>query len=156
MKKLFLLTCLLVISECAWAQDVKAPDFTLTDIDGKELPLSSLQGKYVVIDFWGSWCYWCMKGVPEMKAYYAKYNDKVEFLGVDCRDTEEQWKATVAEQEMPWKHVRNATPTDVLPLYGVKGFPTKVIVSPEGNIVKTIVGESPEFYEALDELLKEQ
>ena len=50
-----------------------APDFTLNDINGKPLALSSLRGKYVVIDFWGSWCGWCIKGIPKMKEYYAKY-----------------------------------------------------------------------------------
>lgn len=131
-----------------------APDFTLTDINGKELQLSSLRGRYVVLDFWGSWCYWCMKGVPEMKAYYAKYKDKVEFLGIDCRDSDEKWRAAVAENEMSWLHVKNGTPDDVPPLYGVPGFPTKVIISPEGTILKVVVGESPEFYEALDALFE--
>jgi len=133
-----------------------APDFTLTDIDGRELSLSSLRGRYVVLDFWGSWCYWCVKGIPEMKAYYAKYKDKVEFLGIDCRESDDKWKAAVAEYELPWLHVRNQTPDDVPPLYEVPGFPTKVIISPEGTIIKTVVGESPEFYQTLDALFKDE
>lgn len=167
MKKLLFFIALLTISTMAMAQDevsigsaeavdsvatAMAPDFTLTDINGKELQLSSLRGRYVVLDFWGSWCYWCMKGVPEMKAYYEKYKDKVEFLGIDCRDSDEKWRATVAENEMSWLHVQNGTPDNVPPLYDVPGFPTKVIISPEGEIIKTVVGESPEFYEALDAL----
>ena len=50
-----------------------APDFTLNDINGKPLALSSLRGKWVIIDFWGSWCKWCIKGIPDMKEYYTKY-----------------------------------------------------------------------------------
>ncbi len=49
------------------ASGVEAPDFTLNDINGKPFSLSSLRGKYVVIDFWGSWCIWCIKGMPKIE-----------------------------------------------------------------------------------------
>lgn len=132
-----------------------APDFTLNDINGKPLALSSLRGKYVVLDFWGSWCGWCIKGFPEMKKYYEKYSSKLEILGIDCNDTEEKWKAAVEKHQLPWKHVycprNNRT---LLDQYAVSGFPTKMIIDAEGKIVKTIVGEDPAFYTLLDELFK--
>lgn len=131
-----------------------APDFELKSIDGTMKKLSDLKGKYIVIDFWGAWCYWCMKGVPDMKTYYAKYKDKVEFIGVDVRDKEEVWKATVAKNEMSWTHVMNLTPTDVPVLYGISGYPTKFILDPDMHIVARIIGESPDFYKKLDELFK--
>ena len=133
-----------------------APDFTLMDINGKPLALSSLRGKWVIIDFWGSWCGWCIKGMPKMKEYYAKYGDKLEILGVDCNDTVEKWKNAVAKHEIPWLHVywdkeKGDNPVE---LYGVQGFPTKVVINPEGKVAKIIVGEDPVFYEYLDEVLK--
>ena len=134
-----------------------APDFTLNDINGKPLALSSLRGKWVIIDFWGSWCKWCIKGIPEMKEYYAKYNDKLEILGVDCNDTVEKWKAAVKQYELPWLHVywdKDDEENNPLALYGVRGFPTKVIVDPQGNVAKVIVGEDPAFYDYLDQVLK--
>lgn len=131
-----------------------APDFTLNDINGKPLALSSLRGKYVVLDFWGSWCIWCIRGIPAMKEYYQKYAGKFEILGIDCNDPEDKWKAAVAEHELPWLHVYNPKESNLLETYGIQGFPTKIIISPEGKIVKTVVGESPEFYTALDELFK--
>jgi len=131
-----------------------APDFTLKDLDGNDLTLSSLRGKYVVLDFWGSWCGWCIKGMPEMKKYYKKYAGKLEILGVDCSDTEEKWKAAVAENELPWKHVYNPKDSELLTTYAIEGFPTKIVLDAEGKIVKTIVGEDPAFYTLLDELLK--
>lgn len=131
-----------------------APDFTLNDLNGQPLKLSSLRGRYVVIDFWGSWCGWCIKGIPKMKEYYAKYKDKMEILGVDCNDPEEKWKAAVRQYQMPWLHVYCTRTSTVLADYAVRGFPTKVIVDPEGKIVRTVVGEDPAFYELLDELLK--
>ena len=73
-----------------------APDFELPNLQGSTIKLSSLRGKYVVLDFWGSWCVWCIRGIPSMKEAYTKYKDKMEILGVDCRDTEEAWKAAVS------------------------------------------------------------
>lgn len=130
-----------------------APDFVLPTIDGKQLSLASLRGKYVVIDFWGSWCGWCIKGMPEMKKYYEKYKDKgLEILGIDCNDTEEKWKAAVERNALPWLHVRNTSDTDVAALYGVRGFPTKLVIDKDGKIVKVVEGEDPQFYTFLDEL----
>ena len=135
-------------------EGVEAPDFTLNDLNGKPLALSSLRGKYVVLDFWGSWCGWCIKGFPEMKEAYAKYNGKVEFLGVSCRDTEKRWKAAVAKHQLPWLNVLNEGDVDVSALYAVEGYPTKIVISPEGKIQKIVVGESPEFYTYLEELFQ--
>lgn len=132
-----------------------APDFTLQDINGKPLALSSLLGKTVVLDFWGSWCGWCIKGMPKMKEYYDKYKAKgLEILGIDCRDTEAKWKAAVEKHSLPWLHVRNEGNPDVSTIYAVGGYPTKVVVGPDGKILKVVVGEDPEFYTYLDELFK--
>lgn len=134
------------------AAGVEAPDFTLNDLQGKPLSLKSLRGKFVILDFWGSWCGWCIKGFPEMKEYYNKYKGKFEILGVDCNDTEAKWKEAVKKNELPWLHVYNPRDSRLLEDYGVQGFPTKIIVGPDGKIVKTIVGEDPAFYTLLDEL----
>ena len=131
-----------------------APDFELPDLQGNPLKLSSLRGKYVVLDFWGSWCIWCIRGIPSMKEAYAKYKDKMEILGVDCRDSEEKWKAAVSEHQLPWLQVR--CPDESMPAiasqYNIEGFPTKVVIDPEGKLVKVVVGEDPAFYTFLDEL----
>ncbi len=134
------------------ASGVQAPDFELNDINGKPFKFSSLRGKYVILDFWGSWCGWCIKGFPKMKEYYEKYAGKFEILGVDCSDTETKWKAAVKRLELPWLHVYNPEDSQVLADYGITGFPTKIIVGPDGKIIKTITGEDPEFYTVLDEL----
>lgn len=131
-----------------------APDFTLKDLQGNDLTLSSLRGKYVVLDFWGSWCGWCIKGIPDMKKYYTKYKDRMEILGIDCRDTEEKWKAAVKEHELPWLHVRNTDEADITVKYGIQGYPTKIVIDPQGKIAKVVVGEDPAFYKYLDELFK--
>jgi len=133
-----------------------APDFELPNLQGATTKLSSLRGKYVVIDFWGSWCIWCIKGFPELKTYYTKYKDKMEILGVDCHDTEDKWRAAVYEYQLPWLQVYcdDANLRKLGAKYGVQGFPTKVLVDPNGKIVKTSVGEDPSFYTFLDGLFK--
>jgi thiol-disulfide isomerase/thioredoxin len=141
-------------SEASKAADVEAPDFTLNDINGQPLKLSSLRGKYVILDFWGSWCGWCIKGFPQMKEYYKKYAGKFEILGIDCNDSEEKWKAAVAKYELPWLHVYNTNDSGVLEQYAIQGFPTKIIVGPDGKIVQTIIGEDPAFYSLLDKLFQ--
>lgn len=130
-----------------------APDFTLNDLNGKPLKLSSFKGKYVLLDFWGTWCVWCVRGIPKMKEYYNKYKDKFEILSIDCNETQDKWKAGVKKYELPWKHVYQprSGAVNTLDLYGVTGFPTKILVGPDGKIVKTIAGEDPAFYTFLDE-----
>lgn len=136
------------------ADGMMAPDFTLKDLDGNDLALTSLRGKYVVLDFWGSWCGWCIKGIPEMKKYYEKYSGKLEILGIDCNDSDKAWRDAVAKHQIPWKHVYNPRSSNLTTTYAIEGFPTKIIVDPQGKIVKTVVGEDPAFYTFLDELLK--
>lgn len=133
-----------------------APDFELPNLQGSNVKLSSLRGKYVIIDFWGSWCVWCIRGIPQMKAYYTKYKDKLEILGVDCHDTEERWRAAVEENQLPWLQVYcdDANLRSLGALYSVQGFPTKVLVDPKGLIVKASAGEDPTFYTFLDEIFK--
>ena len=129
-----------------------APDFSLKGLDGKDYTLASFKGKYVLLDFWGEWCYWCMKGMPEMKKYYDKYSDKIEFVGINCRDSEEVWKKTVEEEGLEWTNLYNGTGNEILNAYAVEGFPTKVLIDKEGKIVQVFVGESEELYNKLDEL----
>ena len=136
------------------ADAMMAPDFTLNDIYGMPLTLSSFRGTYVVLDFWGSWCPWCIKGIPEMKEYYKKYSGKFEIIGIDCNDPVEKWKAAVANYDMPWKHVYNPKGSRLAQQYGVQGYPTKIIIDPQGRVDKVVVGEDPAFYTYLDELFK--
>lgn len=132
-----------------------APDFTLPDLNGKPVSLAQFRGKWVILDFWGSWCMWCIKGFPALKEAYAKYDGKVEVIGIDCGDSPEAWKAAVEKFKLPWVHVYNAdVPDSVDKLYGIQGFPTKMIVDPEGHIVNITTGEDPEFFNVLEKFVK--
>ncbi len=131
-----------------------APEFCLKGIDGKEYTLASFRGKYVLLDFWGSWCYWCMKGMPDMKEYYGKYSDRIEFVGIDCGDSEETWKETVEKEGLGWTNLYNGDGQKTVTDYAIEGFPTKILIDKEGKIVEIFVGESEELYEKLDKLFR--
>ena len=135
----------------------EAPAFTLPDLEGKEVSLSQFKGKWVILDFWGSWCIWCIKGFPKLKATYEQYKDRLEVIGIDCRDSKDAWKAAVAKYELPWVNVyKEDSNTALLESYGVQGFPTKAIVNPEGKIVDITTGEDPSFYDRLASFISRQ
>ena len=91
-----------------------------------------------------------------MKKMYSKYNSRLEVVGVACSDNEEVWKEFIKKNDLKWTNLIILDgDVNVPEMYSVKGLPTKVIIDPEGNIVKTVVGESSEFYTFVDELMKQ-
>jgi hypothetical protein len=78
----------------------------------------------------------------------------MEIVGIACRDTEAKWKAATTQYELPWISVLNPAANDLVKVYEVQGFPTKIVLDPQGKILKIILGEDPAFYPYLDELLK--
>lgn len=133
----------------------RAPDFTLKDTAGNDFSLSSLfgKGKYVVVDFWGSWCSWCIKGFPKMQEYYDKYRDKLDIVGVACYDKEDKWKEAVSKNGIPWINV--FSPDGVTEVrFGVTAYPYKVVISPDGKVEKCFRGETDDFYKLLDDKLE--
>ena len=163
MKKVFIIISLPIIMcfASAWMkasiQDdapEMAPDFTLPDINGNDFTLSSMRGKYVVLDFWGTWCKICMKGMPKLKEAQKKYKGKFEIIGVDCGDKTVKWRHWVdsLKNDMPWKHVIMGRKLQVQQEYRIKGYPTKILIDPDGKIVKSFVGEDPRFYLMLEEV----
>lgn len=133
----------------------EAPDFTLPTPDGRTMSLgNALDGKYLLLDFWGSWCPNCITGLPQMQQLYARYGNRLEILGIDCDETAAQWRAALTRYDMPWKHVINDGGVDVSALYGVGGYPTKILVNPAGRIERVFVGEGGALYRYMDELLR--
>jgi thiol-disulfide isomerase/thioredoxin len=135
-----------------------SPDFKLPDIAGNIFTLSEyLDNKYLVIDFWGGWCSYCIAEFPEMKRYYEKYRSKVEFIGININDGALRWKHSVKKHELPWLQLRD---DESIPenspryLFGIYLFPTTIILAPDKTVLYIFKGETSELYETLDELLK--
>ncbi len=133
---------------------ITAPDFTLPDLGGKEVSLSDFRGKWVVLDFWGSWCGWCVKGFPALKDAYSKYGNKIVIIGIDCNESETDWRAGVKQHQLPWLNLYNGNNTALYNAYNIQGFPTKAIINPEGKLVDLTTGEDPTFFNRLADFIK--
>jgi thiol-disulfide isomerase/thioredoxin len=126
-----------------------APAFTKTDINGKTLSLADFKGKYVLLDFWASWCVPCRKGNPHMIKLYNEYKDQgFEIIGVaDDDQNNAAWKGAVKKDSVGiWRHVLRglkmpngmldrSNPNDVSLQYGISSLPTKVLIDPSGKII---------------------
>ena len=117
-----------------------AKQFTSTDINGNTLSLADYFGKkYVLLDFWASWCVPCRQGNPHLIELYNKYKDRgFEIIGVaDDNNTPEAWKKAVKTDNIGiWKHIlRGNKDLDLSESYGIHALPTKVLINKEGVIV---------------------
>ena len=125
-----------------------AVDFVDTDINGKTLKLSDFKGKYVLLDFWASWCVPCRQGNPHLLSLYAKYKSKgFEIIGVSDDDrNHEAWKKAVNQDKIHvWKHVLRGLKSDEKggydrsedksENYGIHTLPTKILIDPKGVII---------------------
>lgn len=133
----------------------QAPRFAMPTTDGKQVALSQYLGKkYVVLDFWGSWCTWCIKGMPRMKAFLEAHQDKMQLIGVNCADKTAPREAAIKKHQMTWPQVVNLQGADLVMAFGVVTYPTKVVISPDGYIDSIYEGESDEFYKHMERVLK--
>ncbi|MDY3293403.1 MAG: TlpA disulfide reductase family protein [Candidatus Egerieousia sp.] len=128
-----------------------APEFMLKGPDGKELALSDFKGKYVVLDFWASWCGDCRRDIPNIKALYEKYSPKgVEFVGVSFDDNAERWQNAIKEFELKYHQVselKKWKTTDIYAAYGIKWIPTIYIIGPDGKVkLATVLSERAEQF----------
>lgn len=115
-----------------------APDFSLNDVDGKALSLSSLRGKWVLINMWSSTCGNSVSQFPALKEAYAKYKDHIVVLGVDCDDNEARWKSAVKAYALPWLNVHDSRdiddPWNTINLYHETAMPAYFLIAPSGKV----------------------
>ena len=137
----------------------KAPGFTQNDPDGNPVSLSDFQGKYVLLDFWASWCGPCRQENPNLVKAYAAYKDKgFEILGVslDNKDGKEAWVNAIEKDGLTWTQVSdlNSWNNEVARSYGVRAVPQSYLIDPQGVIVaQNLRGETLE--ETLEEIFGE-
>lgn len=135
----------------------KAPDFSLPDINGRQVKLSSFRGRYVLVDFWASWCGPCRNENPNVVNAYQRYKDKnFTVLGVslDRPGAKEQWMKAIRDDKLDWTHVSDLQfwNSPVVPLYGLEGIPFNVLVDPDGKVVAEGL-RGPDLAAKLEELL---
>lgn len=118
----------------------EAPDFTMPDANGKEVSLSSFRGKYVLVDFWASWCMPCRQENPNVVSAFQRFKDKnFTVLGVslDQPGQRDKWLKAVMDDKLTWTQVSDLQywNSKVVKLYGLDGIPYNVLVDPKGIVV---------------------
>jgi len=132
-----------------------AHDFKTVDVNGKELSLSDYKNKkYVLLDFWASWCIPCRDNHPELLKLYTKYKDKgLEIIGIaDDVGRENAWRLAIAQDKIgSWEHILRGTARDakkglikddITRLYNVHEYPTRILIDKEGKIISIINWEN--------------
>jgi len=119
---------------------VMAPDFTQNDVNGVPVKLSSFRGKYVLLDFWASWCGPCRQENPNVVKAYNKYKGKnftIVSVSLDRADGRADWLAAIKNDGLTWTHVSDLKfwNNQVAGLYSVSSIPANFLIDPNGKIV---------------------
>lgn len=162
----------------AQERSVKGPvstsgiEFTFVDFSGKPRKFSEFRGKYVLIDFWATWCRPCLADIPKLKELYAKYKEKdFEILGMDAetltgdeedvpdpefaREQDERARQIVATRGMSWTQANWETAVPIAKkVFNVKALPTKILIDKEGKEIARI-GEKDDLNGIVEKLLNE-
>lgn len=134
-----LLATLLVFAGSTSHAD-QAPDFTLPDLNGKQHKLSDYRGKWVLVNYWATWCPPCREELPELEVFYSTDKEKVVVLGVNLEDIDRgALKLFVEEQFLSYPILRaKANESQLVGV--VTGLPTSYLITPDGEVVARQVG----------------
>jgi peroxiredoxin len=129
-----------------------APFFTQTDLKGKNISLEDFKGKYVLLDFWASWCVPCREENPYLKQAYSKYQDKgftIIAFSLDRLEDKDAWIDAIKKDDVPWIQVCDfkGWKGEVVNEYNLlgKGIPANFLINPDGKIIaKDLSGDEVE------------
>jgi peroxiredoxin len=134
----------------------KAPDFALPDTSGRTVSLSSFKGKYILIDFWASWCGPCRQENPNVVSAYNQFKNKnFTILGVSLDQNRDAWLKAIRDDGLYWNQVSDLKfwNSEAASLYNVSGIPYNFLVDPDGNIIAENI-RGPELISTLSSILK--
>lgn len=134
----------------------QAPDLTMTDVNGKPLSVSNFKGKYLLIDFWASWCGPCRQENPNVVAAYNQFKNKnFTILGVSLDEDKAAWQKAIEKDHLTWNHMSDLKQWEsaAVQAYGFDGIPFNVLVDPAGKIIASSL-RGQDLSNKLAELLK--
>lgn len=136
------------------SQGLAAPDFSLSDLDGKIVTLASLKGKVVLLDFWGTWCKWCVKAMPKLQAVHEHFKGKdVIVLGISCQEPPNaNPKKFMQDNKVTYNSLLKGE--EVARQFGVEGYPTLYVLGKDGKIISSKSGYSETMDKDLIELIE--
>lgn len=139
------------------AREPFAPDFSITTEEGKSITLNDLRGKVVLLDFWGTWCGPCVASVPALRKLNEKYAKEPSFvmIGVSSDGDAAKWRAFTAKEKMVWHQYLDSDRT-VQRSFGVRAFPTYIVLDAEGVIRFRTTGSTFEKEDALSDAISKQ
>jgi peroxiredoxin len=139
------------------ARENYAPDFSFTSLDGEHIALEDLQGKVVLLDFWGTWCPPCVESVPELRNLHKKYAKEPSFvlIGISSDSDDEVWRDFTEKNRMVWPQFRDKD-RRVQRAFGVRSFPTYIIIDHEGIVRHRSVGMTWSRAASLDEEIRKR
>jgi peroxiredoxin len=128
-----------LLKEQGWVGK-QAPEISLPDVNGRPVTLSSFRGKYVLVDFWASWCSPCRMENPAVVKAYNKFKDKnFTILGVslDRPEGKQDWVQAISKDKLTWTHVSDLQfwQSPVVSLYNIESIPFNVLIDPDGKVI---------------------
>lgn len=133
----------------------KAPSVAVNDLGGATIRLDELRGKYVLVDFWATWCAPCVAEMPRLQSAYAKYHARgFEIVAVSLDEAKTAVIDFAKARKLPWRQVHNATAGgDLVDAFGVRSIPATFLIAPDGRIIRLEL-RGPALDQALETLLK--
>jgi len=129
------------LAESAEPRDV-APDFALPTLDGATVRLSDLRGRWVLVNFWATWCAPCRDEMPYLDRLATDHADRLTVLAVNLRESEATVRAFATELDLRLPILMQPDDATLLAYY-VRGLPISVLIDPEGIVARRIIGPAP-------------
>ena len=132
-----------------------APSVAVNDLTGATIRLEDFRGKYVLVDFWATWCAPCVVELPRLQAAYAKYHARgFEIVAVSLDEAKSAVADFAKARKLPWKQVHNATASgDLVEAFGVRSIPATFLIAPDGTIIRLEL-RGPALDKALEALIR--